>query len=124
MDLVHKEISYDLIGACFDVYNTAGQGLLEAAYHECLEIEFSRRGFELESQKPLPIFYKQMELNQRYIADFVIEKKIIIEIKAVKLLADEHRAQLHNYLKATRLSLGLLVNFGHKNELQWERIVN
>jgi GxxExxY protein len=100
-----------------------GCGFLEAVYHECLAIEFAQQRFVYKSQENLALTYKGRPLQQQYIPDFVLFNKIVLELKAVKELAAEHRAQVHNYLRATSFRLGLLVNFGHYPKLQYERIV-
>jgi GxxExxY protein len=123
MELIHKEERYRIIGACFEVYKEMGCGFLESVYHECLQLEFSRQGILFTAQTPLLLAYKGELLKQTYIPDFVIFDKIVMEIKAVRELAPEHRAQLHNYLKATSLRLGLLINFGHHPKLEYERII-
>lgn len=119
-----KEESYRIVGACFEVYNSMGSGFLEAVYQECLEIELSKQAIPFKAQVPLELSYKGQALEQKYIPDFICFDKLIVEIKAVKELRDEHRAQVHNYLKATGYRLGLLVNFGRHPKLQYERIVN
>jgi GxxExxY protein len=123
MEIVYKEESYQIIGACFEVYKEKGCGFLEAVYQECLEIEFELQNIPFVPQANLQLSYKGRRLIQKYQPDFICFDKIIFEIKALKQLADEHRAQLHNYLKATGHKLGLLVNFGHFPQLEWERIV-
>ena len=123
MDLVFKDESYAVMGACFEVYKEKGSGFLEAVYQECLEMEFHSRGVPCVPHPELNLFYKGRLLTQKYIPDFFCFDKIIVELKAVSQLADEHRAQLHNYLKATGYRLGLLVNFGHYPLLEHERIV-
>jgi GxxExxY protein len=100
-----------------------GCGFLEAVYQECLEIEFVSQGIVFRPQVDLALQYKGKTLQQVYIPDFVCLDKIILEIKAVKELAPEHRAQVHNYLHATGYKLGLLVNFGHYPKVEYERIV-
>ena len=90
-----------------------GCGFLEAVYQECLEKEFALRGIPFVSQKELKIWYKDEELKQRYKPDFICFDRIVVELKAVSGLLPEHQAQLMNYLEATKLRLGLLVNFGH-----------
>jgi GxxExxY protein len=122
-EIVFKEEAYAIIGACFEVYNDKGCGFLEAVYQECLEIELGLRQIAFLPQAELLLSYKGRPLRQRYIPDFLCFGKIVVEIKAVSELADEHRAQVHNYLKATGFRLGLLVNFGHKSKLESERIV-
>ena len=122
-EIVHKQESYAIIGACFEVYKEKGCGFLEPVYQECLTIEFRLAGIPFHAQEELVLEYKGQRLNQVYRPDFVCYDKIIVELKAVAKLMDEHRAQVHNYLKATGLKLGLLVNFGHYPGLEFERIV-
>ena len=122
-ELIYKEEAYAVIGACFEVYNEKGSGFLEPVYQECLELEFGLRGLPCIPQVELQLTYKGRVLKKTYQPDFVCFEKILLEIKALSKLADEHRAQVHNYLKATGLRLGLLVNFGSKGELEYERIV-
>jgi len=93
-------------------------------YQECLEIEFGLKEISFEAQIPLKLTYKGKALKRCYIPDFIINGQVILEIKAVRELTDEHRAQLQNYLKATGYKLGLLVNFGHYPQIQIERIAN
>lgn len=119
----YKEESYKIIGACFEVYKTMGCGFLEAVYQECLEKEFIRKCIPFESQKVIDLEYKGEKLNQKYIADFICYNKLIVEIKAVSKLVDEHKAQILNYLNATKYKLGLLVNFGHYPKVESERFV-
>jgi len=120
--VLYPEEAYNLIGACFEVYNQMGCGFLEAVYQECLEIELEERMIPFEAQKELKLRYKGQELKQKYIPDFVCYGKIIMEIKSVNGLADEHRSQMFNYLHSTGLKLGLLVNFGHHSRLEYERV--
>ena len=100
-----------------------GRGFLEPVYQECLEIELAERGIPFLAQRELQIVYNGRTLKQFYKADFVCFEKIVIEVKAVKQLADEHRAQVFNYLKATGMRLGLLINFGSHPKLEDECIV-
>jgi GxxExxY protein len=123
-EIIFKEESYRITGACLEVYREKGCGFLEAVYQECVEIELGLQGIPFVAQKPLPLDYKARPLRTRYEPDFVCYDRIIVELKAVKDLTDEHRAQVQNYLKATKFQLGLLVNFGHYPKLQVERIVN
>src|SRR5687767_2958820 len=120
MELVYKEESYAILGACFEVYKEKGCGFLEAVYQECLHLEFELRGIPAVEKSSLKLSYKGRVLVQTYEPDFVCFEKIIVELKAVSELADEHRAQLHNYLRATGHRLGFLVNFGHHPQLQYE----
>ena len=122
-DLKFEEQSYRIRGAIFEVYPEMGCGFLESVYQECLEIEFGKQEIPFVAQRELIPQYKGERLEQTFKPDFICFDQIIVEIKAVKELADEHRAQIHNYLKATSLELGLLVNFGHYPKAQIERIV-
>lgn len=122
-EIVFKDESYAIVGACFEVYKEKGPGFLEAVYQECLELELAQRQIPFRSQCELELTYKGQRLRQVYKPDFICFGLIIVEIKAVSSLADEHRAQLHNYLKATGIKLGLLVNFSHHPKLEYERIV-
>lgn len=121
--VLFRDESYAIQGAVFEVYREMGSGFLEAVYQECLALEFCRRKIPFTAQKDLPLVYKGERLQQIYRPDFVCFDKIIVEIKAAKALAPEHRAQLLNYLKATEFKLGLLVNFGHYPKAQMERLV-
>ena len=100
-----------------------GCGFLEPVYHECLEIEFNLQGIPFLSKPPQTLQYRGRTLVQTFTPDFICYDKIILEIKAVSALVDEHRAQLLNYLNATGCELGLLVNFGHYPGLEYERLV-
>lgn len=122
-ELIYKEESYRIIGACFEVYKEKGCGFLEPVYQECLEIELGFQAIPFKPQLPIALTYKGQPLQKHYIADVVCYDKIIIELKAVSALTDEHRAQVINYLHATGHRLGLLINFGHHPKLEWERIV-
>ena len=120
---LYKDESYAIRGAVFNVYREMGCGFLEAVYQECLESEFRRQDIPFVSQPKLELFYRGEKLQQTYNPDLICYGQIIVELKAVKTLCDEHRAQLHNYLKATGLQLGFLVNFGHYPKATIERIV-
>lgn len=110
------------MGACFEVYNAKGCGFLEPVYHECLVIEFDHQRIPAISKPALTLSYRGRTLLQTYQPDFICFEKIIVELKTASALADEHRAQLLNYLHATGFDLGLLVNFGHYPKLEYERI--
>jgi GxxExxY protein len=122
-DLIFKEETYAIIGACFRVYKEKGCGFLEPVYQECMEIELNYRKIGARPKPPLLLTYRGITLRQTYEPDFICYDKIILELKAVEQLTDQHRAQVLNYLNATGLELGLLVNFGHYPGLEWERIV-
>jgi len=121
--LIYEEESYKIRGACFEVYREKGCGFLEPVYQECMELELRLQGVLYVPKKTLPLEYKGTPLLSTYIPDFICFEKIILELKAVTELTDEHRAQVQNYLKATKLKLGLLLNFGHFPKVQIERIV-
>jgi GxxExxY protein len=121
--ILYKDEVYAIQGAVFDVYREMGCGFLEPVYQECLEKELKVRGIPFESQKELQLSYKGEVLNLTYKPDFICYGNIIVELKAVKEIDDVHRAQVFNYLKATGLRLGLLVNFGHYPKATVERII-
>lgn len=121
--VLYREECYAIQGAVFEVYREMGCGFLEAVYQECLEKELIIRSVPFVSQKELRLFYKDEPLQQTYKPDFICYDKIIVEIKAVKEIAPEHKAQVFNYLKATNMKLGLLVNFGHYPKATVERII-
>jgi GxxExxY protein len=123
MSLLYEGETYKTLGACFEVYKETGCGFLEAVYQEALEIELDLQGIPFAPQAQLNLVYKGRPLLQTYKPDFILFDKVILEIKAVSQLADEHRAQLHNYLKATGHRVGLLANFGHYPKLEYERII-
>ena len=123
MEIYYKDECYKIVGAAMHVYNVLGAGFLEAVYQEALELEFQRYDIPYEREKEITINYDGQELKQKYKADFVCYGDIIVELKAVDEVNDVHRAQVHNYLRATKNKLGLLVNFGSLNELEYERIV-
>src|SRR5438105_12270984 len=112
-DLLFKEESYKIVGACFAVYKEKGCGFLEPIYQECMEIELEMQQNPFFAKPPLTLTYRGQPLQHTYSPDFICYEKIILEIKAVSALEDAHRAQVINYLHATGYDLGLLVNFGH-----------
>lgn len=121
-EILFKEECYAIQGAIFEVYRVLGCGFLEAVYQECLEKELAFRNIPFQSQPLLNLTYKGETLNLIYQPDLICYGTIIIEVKALKDVGNEHRAQLFNYLKATGLRLGLLVNFGHFPKATIERI--
>jgi GxxExxY protein len=122
-ELLFKDESYQIVGACMEVHNEMGSGFLEGVYQECLEYEFGDRQIPFIAQKQLQLRFKKRTLKSIYIPDFICFDNIIVEIKGTSDLNDKFRAQMINYLKATGIKLGLLVNFGHDSKLQYERIV-
>ena len=121
-ELIYADEVYAIQGAIFEVYKNVGAGFLESVYQECLEIELMRGGIPFKSQWEIRVRYKDQVLKQTYRVDVVCYEKIILELKAVKQLLPEHSAQLHNYLRATGMKLGLLVNFGHYPGIEIKRI--
>ena len=122
MDLIYADEVYAIQGAIYEVYKNVGTGFLESVYQECLEMELGQRGIPFVAQKEIDISYKGVTLAQKYRADIVCYEKIILELKAVKKLLPEHHAQLYNYLRATNMHLGLLVNFCNHPGVDIKRI--
>jgi len=121
--LLCKEEVYAVVGAALDVYNHLGSGFLEAVYQEALERELTMRRVPFVAQQALRILYKGEYLSKTYIADFVAYAQVVVEIKAMDVIARREESQLINYLNATELSVGLLINFGANNKLEWKRLV-
>jgi GxxExxY protein len=122
-ELVFKDEAYAIFGAAIEVHKELGSGFLEAVYQEALEMGLHDRGVPLEAQKPLPIRDKGRLLKKEYIADLICYGKIIVELKSIKELSDKDDAQILNYLKATGLRLGLLINFGSQGIPDRKRLV-
>ena len=121
--LIHKEEVYTIVGAAMEVHREKGFGFSEPVYQECMEIELVQRKINCEPQKELPLVYKGYRLKKTYVADFVAFDKIIIEvIKALDKLTAREESQVLNYLKASGLEVGVLLNFGAPR-LEWKRIV-
>jgi GxxExxY protein len=120
---LYKDETYAIHGALFEVYRVLGCGFLEAVYQKALEVELAQRNIPFASQVDIDIEYKGMKLEQTYRADLVCYDKIILELKAVQNLLPEHEAQLQNYLRATKMRIGLLVNFGHYPKVEIKRII-
>jgi GxxExxY protein len=108
----HAEITDAVIGCSFDVINELGSGFLESVHEKALLLALRQRGLTVESQKPLNVFFRGVCVGDFY-ADLVVDGKVIVELKAVKTLLPEHQAQIINYLKATGIEVGLLINFGN-----------
>ena len=112
-EFLHKDITHSIIGAAYKVYNTLGSGFLEKVYENALCMEIELMGLEVERQAPIKVLYKGKVVGE-YFADLLVEKNIIVELKAVTELNRTHEVQLVNYLRATGLRVGLLINFGDK----------
>ena len=122
-DILFKEESYKIIGACIEVHKKLGSGFLESVYAEALESEFKKANIPFEKEKKLPVFYDNQLLKKYFKADFVCFNSIIIELKATKYLIDGDSQQILNNIKATKFKLGLLINFGTPT-LTSKRILN
>jgi GxxExxY protein len=121
-EFLYKELTHAIIGAAMEVHSSLGAGFLESVYQEAFAIELFSRGIHFETDKRLDVYYKGIKLEKHFIADFICENNVIVEIKALSNLTTEHQAQLLNYLKATGIKVGLLINFGSKS-LEHKRMV-
>lgn len=116
-NLLHKKITDAVLRAYYDVYNELGHGFLEKVYQNAIYFELKSLGYDVEAQKQIKVYFRN-QLVGEYYADILIEDKVIIELKACELLMNVHIAQLMNYLKATEVEVGLLLNFGEKPEFK------
>ncbi len=123
VDLLLKDEVYAVVGAAMAVYNELGPGFLEAVYHEALEIELRLREIPFVSHAPLTVSYKGVRLAKHYEADVIAYGQVVVELKALSRLTTTEQAQLLNYLKATGHRVGVLINFGHPDDLQWKRMI-
>ena len=121
-DIIFKEESYQIIGACMEVHSQLGMGLKEAVYKDALELEFKNKNLNYIREKMFCIEYKGIILNHKYFADFVILDSIILEVKASSFIVNNFVAQTINYLKASGLKLGIIANFGEKSFI-YKRII-
>ena len=122
MQLIHSEITGPVIGAAMEVHKILGPGFLESVYDEAFAIELDLRNIHYERQRSIDIFYKG-KLAKHFVCDFIIEDVVVVELKALSQLGDVEKAQILNYLKATRLPVGLLLNFGTRS-LEYKRFAN
>lgn len=116
-DLLHKKITDDILKVYYDIYNQLGYGFLEKVYQNAMFFELKSKGYKVEAQKPIKVYFKN-QLVGEYNADLLVDDKIIIELKACEVLMNVHVAQLMNYLKATKIEVGLLLNFGEEPEFK------
>jgi GxxExxY protein len=119
-DILHKGITNSILKTYYDVYNQLGYGFLEKVYQNAMYFELKSLGYKVEAQKPIKVYFKN-QLVGDYYADLFIEDKVIVELKACELLINVHSAQLMNYLKATEIEVGLLLNFGE--DAEFKRII-
>jgi GxxExxY protein len=115
--LKHADITERIVQAFYQVYNTLGYGFLERVYENALAIELRKRGLVVQQQAPVKVYYDGQQVGEYY-ADLLAENCVIVELKAAEVLGDEHHAQILNYLKATEIEVGLLLNFGPKPEVK------
>ena len=120
--LLYNEDTYKIIGICMDVHRELGKGFSEVVYGDALEIEFIENNINFSRETKFNILYKGKLLSHKYKADFIIENKIILEIKAISILTDSHVKQTLNYLAVSKLKLGLLINFG-EDSLKHKRVI-
>ena len=120
---IYNDEGYKLMGAAFEVYNELGFGLAEEIYQESLEIELESRGIPFRPKQELKCFYKGRELKKRYVPDLIVFGCLVTELKSVSQLLPEHEAQLINYMRITKQPVGYLINFGHKDTLEWKRFI-
>jgi GxxExxY protein len=123
-ELILGDECYAIVGAAIEVHSELGPGFLEAIYQEAIEIELGSRRIPVEAQKPLTVSYKGRRLKKEYVADIICYGQIIVELKAMDRGAGREESQILNYLKATGLKVGLLVNFGSHGKLEWRKFVN
>lgn len=114
---LYSEITKEIIGGAYEVFNNLGFGFLEKVYENALVLELKKRKLNVNQQFPINVYYKN-EIVGEYVADLIIEKKVIVEIKAISKLEEIQEVQLVNYLKATKIEIGLLINFGRKLEFK------
>jgi len=119
--IIHKELAYEIMGAAFEVHNTLGAGSFGKVYENALMIALRKRGMKCQQQAPIQVTYEG-EVVGEYFADILVNDSVILELKTVDAIADIHRAQAINYLKATGLRLAIIINFA-KPKLEYERIV-
>jgi GxxExxY protein len=122
-ELLYQDEVYKIIGAAIEVHKELGSGFLESVYEEAMVYESKKKEIPFETQVKIPIFYKGHKLKKEFIADYIGFKKIIAEFKCIPCLTKVEEAQIINYLKATKLKVGLLINFGSKEKLEWKRYI-
>ena len=122
-NLLYRDEVYEIVGAAIEVHKELGDGFLEPVYQESLQIELTRRNIQFEAQKRLQLFYKDVALKKEYVPDFICFDKIVVEIKALDRLSSIETSQILNYLKATKMRVGLLINFGSVGKLEWKRFI-
>ncbi|MFA5804611.1 MAG: GxxExxY protein [Melioribacteraceae bacterium] len=122
-EYLHKELTSKIIEAFYKVYNSLGFGFLEKVYENALKYELELMQLKVDKQKPIDVYYREIKAGE-YFADLIVENKVILELKAAENLVEEHELQLINYLKATEIEVGLLLNFGKKPEIRRKIFTN
>ena len=117
MSLLHQSITNAILKVYYEVYNELGSGFLEKVYQNAMYFELKSKGYNVEAQKPIKVYFKN-QLVGEYYSDLIVENKVIVELKATELLMNVHIAQIINYLKATPIEVGLLLNFGEEPEFK------
>jgi GxxExxY protein len=123
LDYLHQEITERIIKCFYEVYNTLGYGFLEKVYEHSMMLELTRCGLCVRNQVPVKVHYREEQVGDYY-ADIIVDEKVIIELKAAESVVEEHELQLINYLKATEMEVGLLLNFGKKPEVRRKIFTN
>ena len=121
--ILHEKEVYEIVGAAMEVYYKVGTGFLEPVYQEMLAIEMSQRGIPFVAEQELAIEYKGVTLKKKYRVDFICYGQILIELKSIERLSNIEIAQILNYMKITKIRVGLLINFGARPKLEWKRYV-
>lgn len=120
--MLYEDLTFKIIGCCMEIHKELGKGFNEIVYKDALEIEFKSNNIDYEREKEFDIYYKGSKLPRKYIADFVLYKKIILEAKAIESITSSHIKQTLNYLAASKLKIGLIINFG-EDSLKYKRII-
>ena len=122
-EYLYSDETHKIIRCAMNVANYFGTGFLESVYQKALEEEFRENNIPFSSQKSIPVYYKGKDIHANFYADLIVDDKIIIELKSKERLINADEAQILNYLKATGIRLGLLINFGNKRRLEWKRFI-
>ncbi len=122
MNLIDEELTYKIIGCCMEVHKSLGKGFNEIVYKDALQYEFNKNKIPFEREREFQIVYKEITLPHKYFADFIVFDKIILEIKAIESITNSHIKQTLNYLAASKLKVGLIINFG-EDSLKYKRVI-
>lgn len=122
LKLIYEELTYKIIGIAMKVHKELGPGFLEAVYEEAMIIELEKEGIPFQNQVSIEIEYRGKKLKKKYRADFIIDQKVLVDLKGIRKLTEVDSTCMINYLKATGLRVGLILNFG-RSSLEWKRLV-